>query len=174
MDIELKNESCSARIVSFGAELRSLTVNGKELMWNADPKFWPKVSPLLFPMIGTLREGRTVIDGKEYEISKHGFARDIEFTPESVNTTGALLTLKQSDYTKAMYPFDFTFSIRYTLKYDGITITQRVKNDGDKDMPFCLGGHPACMLYGDMTDYRLEFPKPETAEIPLYDTSKGV
>lgn len=174
MDIELKNESCSAKIVSFGAELKSLRVNGKELMWSADPKFWPKTSPLLFPMIGTLRGGVTLIDGKEYGITKHGFARDLELTPESVNATGALLTLKQSDYTKAMYPFDFTFSIRYTLKADGITITQKVRNDGDKDMPFCLGGHPAFQLYGEMTDYRLEFPKPETAEIPLYDTSKGV
>ncbi len=174
MDISLKTENCSAKIVSLGAELKSLIVGGRELMWSADPKFWPKTSPLLFPMIGTLKNGSTSIGGKEYKITKHGFARDLELTPESVSATGALFTLKQNDYTLQMYPFDFTFSIHYTLKADGIVITQKIKNDGSDDMPYCLGAHPAFALYSDMTDYRLEFPKPETASVPLYDTSKGV
>ena len=68
MEAILKNENCSARIISKGAELKSLVVNGRELMWRADPAFWGKTSPLLFPMIGTLKDGKTLINGKEYAI----------------------------------------------------------------------------------------------------------
>lgn len=74
MDITLKSGEVSAKIVSKGAELKSLTVGKRELMWSADPAFWGKTSPLLFPMIGTLKDGKTTINGKEYKITKHGFA----------------------------------------------------------------------------------------------------
>lgn len=174
MEITLKNGDISARIISKGAELKSLCVNGRELMWEADPKYWGKTSPLLFPMIGTLMNGKTLIDGKEYSISKHGFARDLELTPESVSATGALFSLTQSDYTKQMYPFDFRFTVRYTLKADGITVTYRVRNDSDRPMPFCIGAHPAFATPNDMTEYRLEFPKIETANVPVYDLETGL
>jgi galactose mutarotase-like enzyme len=174
MDITLKNESCSAKIISKGAELKSLVVDGRELMWRADPAFWGKTSPLLFPMIGTLKDGKTLINGAEYKITKHGFARDLELTPESVSGTSVLFSLEQSDYTKAMYPFDFKFTVRYTLKADGVTVTYRVKNNSGSDMPFCIGAHPAFACDGDFGDYRLEFQKIETADCPLYNLSTGL
>lgn len=174
MEITLKNENCSARIISKGAELKSLTVNGRELMWRADPAFWGKTSPLLFPMIGTLKDGKTVINGEEFKISKHGFARDLELVPESVSATSALFSLEQSDYTRAMFPFDFCFTVRYTLKADGISVTYRVKNNSKGEMPFCIGAHPAFATDGDMTDYRLEFPKEETAAVPNYNLETGL
>ncbi|MGN1109763.1 MAG: aldose 1-epimerase family protein, partial [Oscillospiraceae bacterium] len=169
MEITLKNGDISAKIISKGAELKSLKVGSRELMWSADPAFWGKTSPLLFPMIGTLKDGKTVINGAEYKITKHGFARDLEFTPEEFSTTSAMFSLTRSDYTKAMYPFDFRFTVRYTLKADGITVTYRVHNNSDSDMPFCIGAHPAFATTGDMTDYRLEFPLPETAAVPNYN-----
>lgn len=174
MDITLKNESCSALITSKGAELKSLRAGGKELMWRADPAFWGKTSPILFPMIGTLKGGSAEIYGAEYKISKHGFARDLELTVESVSATSVLFSLSQSEYTKAMYPFDFKFTVRYTLKADGISVTFRVRNNSAKEMPFCIGGHPAFACDGDITDYRLIFPKEETADVPLYDVEKGL
>ena len=174
MDITLKNGDISAKIISKGAELKSLKVGSRELMWSADPAFWGKTSPLLFPMIGTLKDGKTVINGAEYKITKHGFARDLEFTPEEFSTTSAMFSLTQSDYTKAMYPFDFRFTVRYTLKADGITVTYRVHNNSDSDMPFCIGAHPAFATPGDMTDYRLEFPLPETAAVPNYNLTTGL
>ncbi|MGN1119863.1 MAG: aldose 1-epimerase family protein, partial [Oscillospiraceae bacterium] len=122
-----------------------------------------------FPMVGTLKGGKTIINGSEYKITKHGFARDLELTPESVSGTSALFSLEQSDYTKAMYPFDFRFTVCYTLKADGVTVTYRVKNNSEADMPFCIGAHPAFATDGDMTDYRLEFPKPESAAVPVYN-----
>lgn len=174
MEVFLKSESCSAKIVSKGAELRSLTVNGRELMWQADPAFWGKTSPLLFPMIGTLKDGKTLINGKEYRITKHGFARDVELSPETVTGTSALFSLEQSDYTKEMYPFDFRFTVQYTLKTDGITVTYRVKNNSDSTMPFCIGAHPAFACDGEFTDYRLEFQKLEDAAVPNYNLETGL
>lgn len=174
MDITLKNGEVSAKIISKGAELKSLVVGGRELMWSADPAFWGKTSPLLFPMIGTLKDGKTIINGAEYKISKHGFARDLELTPEDFNGNSAMFSLRQSDYTKAMYPFNFTFTVRYTLKADGVTVTYRVHNDSDTDMPFCIGAHPAFATPGDMSDYRLQFLKPETAAVPNYNLATGL
>lgn len=174
MEITLKNDSASAKIISKGAELKSLIVNGKELMWRADPAFWGKTSPLLFPMIGTLKDGKTLINGQEYSITKHGFARDLELTPEYSRADSAAFSLEQSDYTKAMFPFDFRFTVIYTLKADGITVTYRVRNDSSEVMPFCIGAHPAFACDGDMTDYRLEFPLPETAAVPLYNLETGL
>ncbi len=174
MEITLKSGEVTAKITSKGAELKSLMVGGKELMWSADPKYWGKTSPLLFPMIGTLRDGKTLINGAEYKITKHGFARDLELTPEDFSSTSAMFSLTQSDYTKAMYPFDFRFTVRYTLKADGLTVTYRVHNGSNVDMPFCIGAHPAFAAPGDMTDYRLEFPKVETAAVPNYNLTTGL
>lgn len=174
MEITLKNETCSALLTSKGAELKSLRVNGRELMWSADPKFWGKTSPILFPMIGTLKNGTTEIIGNEYRITKHGFARDLEFSVESVSATSVLFVLLPNDYTKQMFPFDFKFSVCCTIKADGISVTFRVKNNSAQEMPFCIGGHPAFACEGDMTDYRLIFAKEETAEVPLYDVEKGL
>lgn len=175
MEALLKNENVSAKIISKGAELKSLVVGGRELMWRADPAFWGKTSPLLFPMIGTLKNGKTLIGGEEYSITKHGFARDLELAPETITGTSAMFSLNQSDYTKAMYPFDFTFTVRYTLKSDGITVTYRVTNNTkDKKMPFCIGAHPAFACDGDFSEYRLEFQKLENAAVPNYNLETGL
>lgn len=174
MEILLKNDNCSAKVISKGAELKSLIVGRRELMWRADPAFWGKTSPLLFPMIGTLKDGKTLINGAEYKITKHGFARDLELIPETMTGTSALFSLMQSDYTKAMFPFDFRFTVQYTLKTDGITVTYRVKNNSDKEMPFCIGAHPAFACDSEFSDYRLEFSKLETAAVPNYNLDTGL
>ena len=174
MDIQLKNDNCTARLISKGAELKSLTVGKRELMWCADPAFWGKTSPILFPMIGTLRNGKTLIGGKEYKITKHGFARDLELSVDSVNGTSVTFSLEQSDFTRGMFPFDFRFTVTYTLKSDGIAVTYRVKNNSAEPMPFCIGAHPAFASGGEFTDYRLEFAKLETAAVPNYNLETGL
>lgn len=174
MEIVLKNGTCEAKIFSKGAELKSLKVGGRELMWSADPAFWANTSPLLFPMIGTLKEGKTLINGKEYAISKHGFARDFELTQEKITDTNAVFSLVQNETTKAMFPFDFKFTIEYTLNGNGVTIKQTVKNNSAEKMPYCIGCHPAFATPGEFTDYRLEFPEVETANIPNYNKVTGV
>ncbi len=174
MDIILNNGSTAAKIITKGAELKSLIVNGKELMWRADPNFWGKTSPLLFPMIGTLKNGKTLINGSEYAITKHGFARDMELTAEEVTENSALFSLTQNDVTKEMFPFDFRFTVKYTLNDDGITVTYGVRNNSGEAMPFCIGAHPAFACDGEMTDYRLEFEQSETAAVPNYNLENGL
>ncbi len=174
MDIQLKNDNCTARLISKGAELKSLTVGKRELMWCANPAFWGKTSPILFPMIGTLRNGKTLIGGKEYKITKHGFARDLELSVDSVNGTSVTFSLEQSDFTRGIFPFDFRFTVTYTLKSDGIAVTYRVKNNSAEPMPFCIGAHPAFACGGEFTDYRLEFAKLETAAVPNYNLKTGL
>ncbi len=174
MDIMLKRGAVSAKIITKGAELKSLVVNGRELMWRADPAFWGKTSPLLFPMIGTLKGGKTLIDGAEYSITKHGFARDFELTAEEISEGTALFSLTQNDTTKAMFPFDFRFTVRYTLTEDGIYVSYGVKNNSGTEMPFCIGAHPAFACDGGMTDYHLEFSENETAAVPNYNLETGL
>ena len=89
MITELSCGNASAKIDSKGAELKSLIIGGREIMWNSDPAFWGKSSPVLFPAIGNVKANKTVIDGKTIDLPKHGFARDNEFsrqrlTPSSV------------------------------------------------------------------------------------------
>ncbi len=174
MDITLNKGGVSAKIISKGAELKSLVVNGRELMWRADPAFWGKTSPLLFPMIGTLKEGKTFINGEEYRITKHGFARDMELIAEDISDSSVTFSLTQNETTKAMFPFDFRFTVRYDLNEDGVEVTYGVRNNSDKPMPFCIGAHPAFACDGDMTDYRLEFPQSETAAVPSYNLTTGL
>ena len=174
MDINLRYGNVSAKIISHGAELRSLVVGDREYMWQADPAYWPKTAPILFPMVGTLKGGKTIINGKEYSVPRHCFERDLELNAETVSGTSVLFSLEQSDYTKQFYPFDFRFTVQYTLKADGITATHRVRNNSSEDMPFCIGAHPAFAFEGDFSDYRLEFAKPETAAVPLLNLAEGV
>ncbi len=174
MEITLKNDKVRAVIYSKGSELKSLLVNGRELMWSGDPMFWPNTSPVLFPMIGTLRDGKTIINGADYRLPKHGFVRDFEHTPECITATSVTLSMEQNETTKACFPFMFKFSINYTLTADGVAITKTVKNNSDVDMPFAIGAHPAFATPGDFTDYRLEFPETETANIPNYNKKTGL
>lgn len=174
MEITLKNGKCRAVIFSKGSELKSLLVNGRELMWSGDPMFWANTSPVLFPMIGTLKEGKTIINGKDYRLPKHGFVRDFEHTPEQISAASATLSMEQNETTKACFPFLFKFTIKYTLVENGIEITKTVKNNSDTDMPFCIGAHPAFATPGDFSEYRLEFPEVENVSIPNYNTKTGV
>ena len=169
MEAALKNGNNTARIAQHGAELKSLVIGGREYMWSGDPKYWANTAPVMFPMIGTLKDNKTLILGKEYSLPKHGFTRDVELTEEETTENSVLFSLEQSDYTKQFYPFDFRFTIRYTLKSDGIEVVHTVRNNDKDDMPYCIGGHPAFAIDGDLSGYHLEFPNKETLSAPIYN-----
>lgn len=167
MEITLKNGNSSAVIISKGAELKSYIADGKELMWCADEKYWGKTSPFLFPMIGNLRNGKTVIDGKEYSISKHGFARDNEFTVESNDEKTVVFSFESNPDTLKSYPFEFKITITYTLSEDNLEIRYKVKNNSKTDMYYCIGGHPAFACDKPFDSYRLVFEQDETVNSPV-------
>ena len=167
MNVTLKCGNCSAQIISKGAELKSYITDGKELMWCADEKYWGKTSPFLFPMIGNLRNGKTIINGKEYEISKHGFARDNEFTVEETTENTAVFSFESSSETLNSFPFDFKVTITYTLTKNALEIAYSVQNKSDAEMPYCIGAHPAFACDKPFDSYRLVFAENETVNSPV-------
>ena len=171
MEISLTNGGASAKILDKGAELRSLNLSGKELMWCADPTFWGKSSPVLFPMIGNLRGGRTVIDGKEFAITKHGFARDNVFSVEQLSDSSALFSFTSNEDTKKSYPFDFLLKMKYTLTSGSLEILYSVTNTGSTAMTYCIGAHPAFACPNEegaaFNDYKLVFSEAETVKSPI-------
>lgn len=169
MEVTIKSRENTAKIAQHGAELKSLVIGGREFMWSGDPAIWGNTAPVMFPMIGTLKDNKTLILGREYSLPKHGFTRDLELTPETVTENSVMFSLEQSGYTKQFYPFDFRFTIRYTLDGDTLTVTHTVKNNDKDEMPYCIGGHPAFAFDGDLSDYRLEFPMKETLSAPIYN-----
>ncbi len=171
MDIILKDGISSAGILCKGAELRSLNLSGRELMWRADPAFWGKSSPILFPMIGNLRGGRTLINGREYAITKHGFARDNDFSVKQTADGSASFTFCSNENTKQSFPFDFELTLKYTLTGGKLHMDYSVRNDSDTGMPYCIGAHPAFACPNEdgsrFTDYKLVFEQPETVNSPV-------
>lgn len=166
MEVKLINGNNTAIIKDKGAELKSLVIGGSEIIWCADEKYWGKSSPFLFPMIGNLRNGKTIIDGQEYSITKHGFARDNVFNANIISDKKAEFSFSSNDETKNCFPFDFEVKLTYTLTEDKLLIDYAVTNKSEKDMYYCIGGHPA-FACDDISDYKLVFEKNETVNSPV-------
>ena len=173
MEISLKTGNSQAVIASKSAELKSLVLGGRELMWCADPKFWGKSSPVLFPAIGFSKNNRTQFDGKTYEMPKHGFARDMDFMAVKDTESTADFTISSDDSTREFFPFDFDFSMRYTLTETCLEILYEVINNGEASMPFCIGAHPA-FACENVDSCRLEFEEKETVISPVKELETGL
>lgn len=169
MEYLLNNNELEIRILSHGAELtgiRDLKTN-EEYMWQRDPKFWGKSSPVLFPFVGILKDGKYSYEGKTYELkTRHGFARDYEHEVTKKGENFIEFMFTSNEETKKVYPFDFKLYMKYILEGKKLTLEYRVENLGEKEMFFSLGAHPAiAMPVGngvDYSDYYLEFEKEET------------
>jgi galactose mutarotase-like enzyme len=165
----IQNELLRAAIDAKGAELKSLWHRQHQLeyMWSGDPAVWGKTSPVLFPIVGTLKENTYYYQGGAYQLSRHGFARDKQFTVTEKTESAVRFSLKSDDSTRKVYPFAFTFSITYTLQQNQLVVTYTVTNEDNEPLYFSVGGHPAFALplvAGTMyNDYELEFEKAETA-----------
>lgn len=163
---ELKNEFLTVKAKTFGGELVSIVKNdtGTEYLWNADPAYWKRNAPILFPFVGSLQDGRYLYEGKEYSMGQHGFARDLEFELKTQTEDSLWFLLKATEETKQKYPFDFTLELGYVLTGSTVRVCWRVVNEDDKRMYFSIGGHPAFMCppagQGAQTDYYLLFDTP--------------
>lgn len=171
MNYELQYKQMRAVCTTMGAELISLTkANGREVIWQGDKTYWGGVNPNLFPIVCSLKNSKTVIDGVEYTIPKHGFARRMEFEMVEKSENSITFLLTDNETTKECYPYSFGLYITHTLTEDGFITTYRVENRSNKTMLFGLGGHTAynCpMAEGDQfTDYEIRFNKAETN--PVY------
>jgi galactose mutarotase-like enzyme len=141
----LQNNILSVAISTKGAELQSVIHKdfGLEYMWSGDPKFWGKKSPVLFPIVGGLKNDTYQYKGKNYQLNRHGFARDMEFEVTKQDEDGIIFTLNSNEETFAKYPFRFIFSIQYKLDSNRLSVTYAVRNTGEEEMLFSVGGHPA-------------------------------
>jgi len=164
----LKNKFLTIQINQKGAELTSIfnNKNQTEYLWNANPKFWGKSSPLLFPIVGSLKGNIYCFEDKEYSLPRYGFAREREFIVEKLEENSHTFLLVHDQNTLKVYPFKFEFRLIYTLENNTVKVTYSVKNIGENKMYFSVGGHPAFAVplaeYTDYTDYYLEFNKTET------------
>lgn len=139
----LSNEILTIEVSRHGAELCSIKKEGREYLWQADPAFWKRHSPVLFPIVGSLWNGRYRIGGKEYEMSQHGFARDMDFTLVSQTSEAIWYRLESDEETLRRYPFPFVLEIGYTLSGSSVGVHWKVTNPASGDMYFQIGAHPA-------------------------------
>lgn len=152
---QLSNSELTIKVNSFGAELSSIVARGVEYLWQADPAFWKRHSPVLFPFVGSVWNGVYRHEGKEYPMGQHGFARDMEFTLVSKTDEEVRYRLQSSAETKQKYPFDFCLEIGYRLHGKKIDVIWDVWNTGSEEMHFQIGAHPAFYYPG----YDRQFPQ---------------
>lgn len=176
MIYEIKNSGFTAKIDSMGAQLVSLRgAGGFEYLWVGDPKYWREHAPILFPIVGALRENRAKLNGQWIEMAQHGFAKRSEFDLKEQGEGSIALTLRASGDTRAIYPFDFSLTVTYTLTEKGIDTRFTVENTGRAFLPYCIGGHPGFNLPIDgdaaFEDYTIQFEKDEDQSCPVIDTS---
>ncbi len=142
--IELKNETLTILISEIGAELQSIKdATGKEYLWQADPNYWPRHSPILFPIVCSVNNDTYRVDGEEYHLPRHGFARDREFQVVYQHEDEVALQLLWDDETLKVYPYLFALTITYTLVGNSISIEWQVDNLDEDEIHFQIGGHPA-------------------------------
>lgn len=159
----IKNSILTAEIKHFGAELISLKTNlNKEYIWEGNPEFWGKHSPVLFPIVGTLKNNSFHHNEIEYHLSRHGFARDMEFELIDATENSATFSLQSSAETVKVYPFEFELQIIYTLRENNLSIIYKVINKGKTAMPFSIGAHPAFTLPNQFENYVIAFEKDES------------
>jgi galactose mutarotase-like enzyme len=166
----IKNTFLTATINSFGAELCSLkNKENKEYIWEGNPDFWGKHSPILFPIVGTLKNNSYQYNEIEYHLSRHGFARDMDFELVDKKENSVTFSIQSSEETLKIYPFIFELQIIYTLDKNSLNIEYKVMNNGKSKMPFSIGAHPAFALPGNFENYAIQFEKEESLEYYLLE-----
>jgi galactose mutarotase-like enzyme len=161
MIITLSNTKISASINTIGAELSRLEKNNKNYIWTVDEAFWNKTSPILFPIVGRLKNDSYSINGKSYELPRHGFARNFDFKIENQTENSALFSLESNAETLQQFPFEFELKMEYRLTENGLEITYLVSNKSNEVMPFSIGAHPAFAIDNAFDNYNLVFNQSE-------------
>ena len=169
--IILENQNIWVEINPLGAEMRSLysKKHNQEFIWEGNPEYWGKSSPVLFPIVGALKNGSFEYQGNTYHLPRHGFARTMTFEIEKLAKDAAVFLLRESPETLSIYPFRFELRLEYYLFDDKLVLNYRVFNPSENDLYFSIGGHPAfkCPIVSELNykDYFLRFEEVEDFEI---------
>ena len=168
--ITLSNSQISVAIKTLGAELCSIKNKlNREFMWEGNPNFWGKHSPVLFPIVGTLKNNTFYHNDTKYTLTRHGFARDMEFELIEKTEDSATFSIQSNSATLLNYPFEFELQIQYTLINTTVEIDYKVVNKDNSEIPFSIGAHPAFALPSSFEDYNLDFEKVEPLEYTLLE-----
>lgn len=168
--IRLENEQIVVEINDVGAELWRIFSKQyqKDILWNGDARYWGRRSPILFPIVGKLKEDETFIENDSYHMSQHGFARDLKFCVIYKDENSVIYSLKSDTVTKGKFPYEFELIVKYTLNVTSVNIDWRVINRDNKTMYFSIGGHPGFNVpyYGEdsIQDYYIDFEAAGTVE----------
>ncbi len=167
MEQTIQNSFLSITVNKTGAELTGIkSSSGHEYMWEADPEIWGRRAPILFPIVGKLKDNKYSYDDRNYSLNQHGFARDMTFKLIDKDNKTLSYQLLPTVKTKKCYPFNFSLIVNFRLIDNIVEVEYLVENKDNKEMPFSIGAHPAFALnWGDndrIEEYYLEFEKPET------------
>ena len=160
MHAQMLTSKMGGELISFKLDGVEKIHQGTEVVDENGKVYWKRHSPVLFPIVGKLKKNQTIINGRTYEMSQHGFARDLEFEPITKLDNFHSYVLRSNKNTKAKYPFDFELYITYRLDGNKLTTIYKVINKSDTIMPFGIGGHPAFKIdYNELKEgnYYLEF-----------------
>lgn len=176
MEIKISGKNSQAIISTLGAQLMSFEKDGKEYIWNGDEKYWKGRSPLLFPFVGGLRKNKAIIYGKEYEMTRHGFIRFMEFEVMGQGENFVTMRFTANEDTLKMYPFNFTFDATFVINDDdSILSTLTVTNKDEKVMPFTIGQHTGYAVPNDIyNSCVITFEKAETVDYPAVVVEEGL
>lgn len=173
---QIKNDVLSIAVSEHGAELQSIKdAEGNEYLWDGDKDYWPRHSPILFPIVCGLWEGKYRLDGKEYPMERHGFARDTDFQLVRKTADRVTYALHDTEETLKAWPFHFNLAISYRLEGNKIHVVWHVENTDTKTIYFQIGGHPAFLVPGAEKGKHLEGRLRWNAETPerLYGNVGG-
>ena len=165
MELSVKNDRLSLTVSDFGAEMTSLKLDGFEYLWAADPAYFGRVSPILFPITGRFMDGYYTHGGKQYSLKLNGLAQDARFGLSKPSESEIVCTLTANEETLSVYPFDFELTVRYALDGQFVRITFEVTNRSGEVMPYSVGNHTAYrwpLISGEDPDsYFLRFEQEE-------------
>ena len=161
MNITISNHQIKATINTLGAELIQLEKGNQQYIWTVDENYWNKTSPILFPIVGRLKNDSYSIEDKNYELPRHGFARNFEFEIEHKTENAVVLLLTENQETLKQYPFQFELRLKYEIIENSLKLNYSIINKSQEIMPFSIGAHPAFAIDGLFSDYTLDFNQSE-------------
>ena len=173
--MKLTNNRYEVTFTAKGGEIKSFTdlETGIQYMWQGHPDYWTGKNPGLFPLVGNTLDGTYEMDGKTYAMKNHGLVRYATLDCVCDDGKEVVMAFDSSADTKAQYPFDFHYEVGYALQDDTLTVTYRITNTGERDMPFTFGLHPGfnCPLCeGEaFEDYTMRFSNPEKLKQLVFD-----
>ena len=161
MIITLSNNKISASINTIGAELIRLEKDNQNYIWTVNETYWNKTSPILFPIVGRLKNDAYTIADKKYELPRYGFARNFEFQILNQTENSVVFVLESNSETLKNYPFEFQLQLEYELDGNELKMKYSVENRSEVTMPFSIGAHPAFAIEDSFSDYSLQFNEAE-------------